>query len=229
MHSKVCSLIEYESCNTDGCLSADSLSGNSVTVLICCVKPNAQSIAATSNTLQFAAKARALKTKVIYSSFKTPGRSMRTPLAPFRNNVVTPGGSCFAVPSVKFNMQKTFEDLDESILVSGCHGAIDRRSETRPGAQNLEDRLHASAMEKIDAFLEEFRERMNQSLLRQSIDASVRLSHLTTLKPTESSRISTAPPKCQSKLMSTSWNMTVRQFLTEKLQFPTWKRLLFDS
>ena len=127
---------------------------------------------------------------------------MRTPLAPFRNNVVTPGGSCFAVPSVKFNMQKTFDDLDESILVSGCHGAIDRRSETRPEAQNLEDRLHASAMEKIDAFLEELRERMNQSLLRQSIDASARLSHLTTLKPTESSRISTAPPKCQSKSMN---------------------------
>jgi hypothetical protein len=49
-----------------------SLSGNSLTVLICCVKADVQSITTTSAALQFASKARAIKTKVQPSVFKTP-------------------------------------------------------------------------------------------------------------------------------------------------------------
>ena len=119
----------------------DSLSGNSLTVLICCVKADFQSITTTSAALQFASKARAIKTKVqpsvfktpfkvppVQSQFKTPGKTpfktpgslpYRTPLAPIqRNKATSPMGASFAVPE-KISMLEKYEDLDESVLLAG--------------------------------------------------------------------------------------------------------------
>jgi hypothetical protein len=106
------------------------------------VKADFQSITTTSAALQFASKARAIKTKVqpsvfktpfkvppVQSQFKTPGKTpfktpgslpYRTPLAPIqRNKAASPmGASSFAVPE-KISMQEKYEDLDESVLLAG--------------------------------------------------------------------------------------------------------------
>lgn len=178
----------------------DSLSGNSLTVMICCIKSDFPSIAATSTALQFAANARALKTKVLPSTFKTPfkapptpfqsGQSVfktpyRTPLIQVQQSsnkkaVVTPGGSTFAFPSNKravLNMSKQFEDLDESVLVSSSYDVAQkartvshRQTETE---QDIENRIQVAVMGRVDAFLEEFREKLNQTLLFSSNPQSI--------------------------------------------------------
>lgn len=156
-----------------------------MTILICCVKADIQSITTTSAALQFAAKARAIKTKVqpaIFKTpfkpgtvhFKTPGRTpfktpgntpFRTPLAQIKlNKVVTPGGSSFAVPNFpeKINMSEQFDDLEESILVSGSYP---RNSAKFSEVDDIENRIQTAVMERVDTFLEGFRDKLAQSLL----------------------------------------------------------------
>lgn len=165
----------------------DSLSGNSLTVLICCIKSDFNSIAATSATLQFAAKARALKTKVVPlvtfktpckgaapnlttlaktpTPFKTPGKTtFRTPLVQIQQpkKVITPGGSTFAFPN-KMNMQKQFNDLDESVLVSSSYGVRDRLP--MESLDSIENRISTAVMGRLDTFFEEIKEKLNQSIL----------------------------------------------------------------
>ena len=132
--------------------------------------------------MQFASKARAIKTKVQPSFFKTPfkvpptqlktpGKTpfktpgstpfiIRTPLAQIqRSKVVTPGGSSFAVPE-KMAMLEKCVDLDESVLVSGSSN-LPKLSES----DDIENRIHMAVMERVDTFLEGFKDKLAQSLL----------------------------------------------------------------
>ncbi|XP_057370294.1 kinesin-like protein KIF27 [Daphnia carinata] len=161
----------------------DSLSGNSLTVLICCVKADVQSITTTSAALQFAAKARAIKTKV-QSSFKTPlkpalaqvqlktpsrirfktprSTPWRTPFAPIeRNRIVTPGGSSFAVPE-QLAMSEKCSNLDESVFVSG---SFKRSLSKLSDSEDIENRIQMAVMERVDTFLEGFKDKLAHSLL----------------------------------------------------------------
>lgn len=164
--------------------SIDSLSGNSLTNLICCVKSDVHSITSTSAALQFAAKARAIKTKVQPIAFKTPlkpvktptnfktpsktplktpGNTLwRTPLVPIlRNKVVTPGGSSFALPQ-RVCINEPANDLDESIFVSGSYKSGGSKN---PEVDDIENRIQTAVMERVDLFLEGFKDKLAQSLL----------------------------------------------------------------
>lgn len=159
----------------------DSLSGNSLTNLICCVKADVQSINTTSAALQFAAKARAVKTKVQLTPFKTPFKPsiaqvplktpvkppfkipantpFRTPLVPIqRNKVVTPS---LALPIQLSTFDEPLDDLDESIFVSGSYGKI----QPKVTDLDIENRIQTAVMERVDMFLEGFRDKLAQSLL----------------------------------------------------------------
>ena len=162
----------------------DSLSGNSLTVLICCVKADVQSLTTTSAALQFASKARAIKTKVQPSVFKTPFKvppvqtqfktprktpfktpgstSFRTPFAQIhRNKLVTPGGSSFTVPT-NMGMFEKCEDLDESVFLSG---SFRRNLPKLAESDDFESRIHMAVIERVDIFLEGFKDKLAQSLL----------------------------------------------------------------
>ena len=175
-------------------ISTDSLSGNSLTVLICCIRPDFHSIVATSTALQFAANARALKTKVLPATFKTPFKAppptpsgsfrtpFRTPLVPILKSsnktkaVVTPRGSTFVLPSKRAvcDMSKQFDDLEESIIVSSSYDIARSKAPdaaaamVKPDKENMEDRIQAAVMRRWDAFLDECRERFNQTILLAS-------------------------------------------------------------
>ncbi|EFX68706.1 hypothetical protein DAPPUDRAFT_259772 [Daphnia pulex] len=144
-----------------------------------------QSITTTSAALQFASKARALKTKVqpsvfktpfkvppVQSQFKTPGKTpfktpgslpYRTPLAPIqRNKAASPMGASFAVPE-KISMLEKYEDLDESVLLAG---SFDRRNLPKLSeTDDIENRIQMAVMERVDIFLEGFKDKLAQSLL----------------------------------------------------------------
>ncbi|XP_046634989.1 chromosome-associated kinesin KIF4-like [Daphnia pulicaria] len=184
LNSKNVSHIPHRESNLTRALK-DSLSGNSLTVLICCVKADFQSITTTSAALQFASKARAIKTKVqpsvfktpfkvppVQSQFKTPGKTpfktpgslpYRTPLAPIqRNKATSPMGASFAVPE-KISMLEKYEDLDESVLLAG---SFDRRNLPKLSETNdIENRIQKAVMERVDIFLEGFKDKLAQSLL----------------------------------------------------------------
>lgn len=170
----------------------DSLSGNSLTVLICCVKADVQSIPTTSAALQFASKARAIKTKVqssfktplkpalVQVQFKTPGKThfktpkctpWRTPFATIERNrkVMTPGGSSFAVPE-QLAMSEKCPNLDESVLVSG---SFKRNLSKLSDSEDIENRIQKAVMERVDSFLEGFKDKLAHSLL---VNCSQRLS-----------------------------------------------------
>ena len=95
--------------------------------------------------------------------FKTPGSTpfiIRTPLAQIqRSKVVTPGGSSFAVPE-KMAMLEKCVDLDESVLVSGSSN-LPKLSES----DDIENRIYMAVMERVDTFLEGFKDKLAQSLL----------------------------------------------------------------
>lgn len=138
----------------------------------------------TSAALQFAAKAKAIKTKVQPSVFKTPFKQgpasrfktpnktpfktpglttpYRTPLAQIqRNKVVTPGGTSFAIPG-KICVPQCSDELDESILVSGSYK---RNYSKISDSDDIENRIQMAVMERVDTFLESFRDKLAQSLL----------------------------------------------------------------
>lgn len=104
--------------------------------------------------------------------FKTPGKtSFRTPLVQIQQpkKVITPGGSTFAFPT-KMNMQKQFNDLDESVLVSSSYGMRDRLP--MESVDSIENRISTAVMGRLDSFFEEIKEKLNQSILSSGSHSS---------------------------------------------------------
>jgi hypothetical protein len=71
-------------------------------------------------------------------------------------------GASFAVPE-KISMLEKYEDLDESVLLAG---SFDRRNLPKLSETNdIENRIQKAVMERVDIFLEGFKDKLAQSLL----------------------------------------------------------------